>query len=64
MLRGLMSTDQDAIRLDVNDMANCSSSAAETALRASWLSDASQPVSVQQFKQAISIICWVLGLPG
>jgi len=55
---------RDVIQLDVDDLANCSSSAAALAARASQPSHDSQLVGVEQFRQAVSITCWVLGLPG
>jgi len=63
MWREILSTDNDVSRVVVN-LANCTRSQAAAAASASQLSHHSQLVGVQQFRQAVAIICWVLGLPG
>jgi len=64
MWRDILSTEKGVISQVVVDLANCSSSAAAAAASASHASYQSQLVGVQQFRQAIAVICWVLGLPG
>jgi len=65
MWSGVLPAERGVIQLAVDNLANCSMSAAASAASASQQSSFdAQMLGVKHFKQAISIVCWVLGLPG
>ena len=66
MQRDMLSMDRDGTLTQqvLVNLANCTSRQAASAASASQPCHQCQLVGVQQFKQALAIICWVLGLPG
>jgi len=63
MLHDVLSKKND-VMLQVVNLANCTSHEAAAAARASQTSHHSQLAGVQPVKNALAIVCWVLGLPG